>query len=401
MRLTSVHFGMPLPLNRVSQHRNVALRLYRTLLRTSLHLEAPGLDKRARIKLLQEIRISFRKQKNLNSPSQCRAFFERGCNWNETFCKWHQVSEQEVEEDERYFTFLRKVYPDLWEKKYSDKKLASLNAIDKLILEDARNHKLEENIIQDRKYKRKVDSWIKMYIKRRQVAGLIPRKSKLDQTYVENILRSKVLYDIQKKVLERVAEKLRKPSTAGLKTVSGTSNDIFVIMTPWNARLFTEKYNFIYNQRKKHDMNVLERSNLNHYKEKWLPLYKSEMQWEAQMNGIKNNHELERLSSEWNEIFTSWSKRISDTSKKIENDTKNYNRRQFCLFQKLKPRFDILYSASQYNMKRLQRVIKAKQIGPYTDIVGDNLGKLMKAHYFKDPCQKEDHKTWGPGKTPS
>ena len=166
-------------------------------------------------------------------------------------------------------------------------------------------------------------------------------------------------------------------------------------MTPWNARLFTEKYNFIYKQRKRHDMNVLDQNSLNHYTEKWLPLYESELQWEARMAGKKEKHDFEELSSEWHEVFNSWDKRISDASNKIEDDTKDYNRRQYCLYQKLKPKFDILYSASQYNMKRLERVIKAKQVGAYTDIVGDNLGELMKAHYFRDPCQKSRSQMWG------
>ncbi|KAF6007140.1 hypothetical protein HII12_004659 [Brettanomyces bruxellensis] len=333
---------MPLPLSNVKQHGNVVLQLYRAILRTSLHLEAPGFDKIAKLKLLREIRIAFRKQKNMNSSFQSKTLLKRGYYWNETFCKWYQCTAQKIETDKNYSTFLKKVNPTLWKQKFSDKKLASLSDIDRLIREDALNHVLDNDAIEDRKYKRKVDSWIKMYIKRRQVAGLIPSKSKLDSTYVNNILKS-------------------KPSTAGLKTVSGTSNNIFVIMTPWNARLFTEKYNFIYKQRKRHDM----------------------------------NHDFEELSSEWHEVFNSWNKRISDASNKIEDDTKDYNRRQYCLYQKLKPKFDILYSASQFNMKRLERVIKAKQVGAYTDIVGDNLGELMKAHYFRDPCQKSRSQMWG------
>lgn len=386
---------MPLPLSNVKQHGNVVLQLYRAILRTSLHLEAPGFDKIAKLKLLREIRIAFRKQKNMNSSFQSKTLLKRGYYWNETFCKWYQCTAQKIETDKNYSTFLKKVNPTLWKQKFSDKKLASLSDIDRLIREDALNHVLDNDAIEDRKYKRKVDSWIKMYIKRRQAAGLIPSKSKLDSTYVNNILKSKVLFDMRRKVLVRVAEKLQKPSTAGLKTVSGTSNNIFVIMTPWNARLFTEKYNFIYKQRKRHDMNVLDQNSLKHYTEKWLPLYESELQWEARMAGEKKKHDFEELSSEWHEVFNSWNKRISDTSNKIEDDTKDYNRRQYCLFQKLKPKFDILYSASQFNMKRLERVIKAKQVGAYTDIVGDNLGELMKAHYFRDPCQKSRSQMWG------
>ncbi|VEU21247.1 DEKNAAC102157 [Brettanomyces naardenensis] len=362
-----------LPFSQISQHRQTVLRVYRTIIKNALHLDLPSFDDRSRARLIGQIRRSFRRQKDVNNSLVCQRLLLQAVEWNETLCRWYDADN--VTEDPKYKELLKKVNP----KEVEQTPAVGRDELSELIQANKAENTPTATDLKRQRQKRQLDSWIKLYIRRRQEIGLIPKKSKLDQRYIDEILKSKVLYDRREKVLQRVASKLRRPSTAGLKCANGTYNYIYVMFTPWNSRVVTEKGNFIYKQRKKHDKYLLDVLEFQDYKEKWQPLYEEEAKWESAMSGTRDD---------WGDIFKWYEKHLSDVSKSIEMDTINYNKRQYCYFQKLKPEFDRLLEDSRSNMHRLLKVIKAKQIGPYTDIAeGEDLGKLMKEHYFRDPSE--------------
>ncbi|QPG75787.1 hypothetical protein FOA43_003148 [Brettanomyces nanus] len=362
------------------EHRDVVLKVYRALLKNALHLELPLVDYKGRANLLDRVRKSFRKQKQVNNSLVCQELLRDAMEWNNIFYQWYE--EKPSDTDPKYLQLVRAVHP----KKVEDE--VELHGISLLIQNDKKQSIPSEEEILSKIRERKLNSWIKLYIERRQEKNLLPRKTKLDAKYVKEILKSKVLYERRKKILYRVSAKLHRPSTAGLKCVNGTFNDITVIYTPWNSRVFTEKGNFIYKQRKRHDQYLLDLLDYEEYRKKWINVYKDEMEWEDTVEQLRGGYP--RKDRSWMELFQWYEDYLSAISRDIERDTITYNKRQYCYYEKLKPQFEEMYADSKKNMKRLMEVVKRNEVGPYTDAVGEDLGQIMKEHGFKDPSDQEN-----------
>lgn len=374
------------PFSQLRSHNEVVWKLYRALLRNSLHIPSDCLDEKSKINLLRFIRTSFRKQKHINNALTCQGLLHKGINWNEFICKIYVQNESTLKKNQKYSTLMKEVNPKAWKAGQMNERVNNLD-LNTLLGIEKKNSTIPEDEYMTKKGETRVASWTKQYIQRHQKVNLIPRKSELDPVYIDKVLKSKVLYDRRKKVLERIAAKLRRPSTAGLKKVNGTFHDIYIINTPWNSKLFTERKNFIYDQRKKYDEYLLEIQAFTDYKERWLKLYLEEMIWEARLGNTKPDES-------WLDIFKCYKHYLDEKTKMIEEETINYNKRQYCYYQKLKPLFNGLNKAAKYNMHHLIKTINLKQVGPYTDVIGLNLGYLMKSHHFKDPSNVSNIKKW-------
>lgn len=419
---------MAQPFSIIRQHREIVLGIYRNIIRNAVNLPSElGIDKQ---RLVFQVQFKFRKSKSILNSITCQDAIKDAITLNQQivncFSKNHEASLQEL-----------KIFTGQLKKSEIRSKLESLESdnesticsadllINDLIKSEKPNHHANLEEIETNRQKTRLKGWISYYIKNRQKNGLLPYKSKLDSKYIEEIVKPQVLYDRQIRQMKKLREKFGKPSTARLRPILGTIHPLIVINTPWNEMLKTQKNigGFLNNQRKTFDQTQMDKINFDNYMNKNLWIYQEELKWEYNLsqrfppsgkvfvkgdknvrgdnnmkaiskknNNNNNNNAIldSELRDQWYWLFDYTHQLIQDKFYEIESGTKNFNKRQYAIFDKVKDRFNKFFNDSKKNFERLDKIVKNDDNynGPFSSSINDNdndknLGKLMNQHGFK------------------
>ncbi|KAH3660626.1 hypothetical protein OGATHE_004958 [Ogataea polymorpha] len=232
---------------------------------------------------------------------------------------------------------------------------------------------------EEKKQRRQLASWMKLYIERRQKSHTLPWKAELDPKYVENVLKSKMLYERAEKAVRRLAEKYSRSSTARVKSVTGTMNRLSVISTPWNKNIHVTGRRGIFLQRNSHQQYIDELNQMRNWEREWLFWLQKEQEWENLVTG-KNG-------KDWFLPIKSYKRDLASRGREVEEKTFWHNKMHYAYFDKLKPEFDEMWLKSGNNLARMRQFMVLEQMGPFTDCVDGSLGKLMREHGFRSPTR--------------
>ncbi|GMG09546.1 hypothetical protein B5S30_g4450 [[Candida] boidinii] len=414
---------MAQPFSTIRQHRETVLGIYRNIIKNALNLPNElGIDKQ---KLVFQVQFKFRKSVGILNSITCQNAINDAIRLNQEIVNCYKNNELSLRELKIFTGQLKKseIQNKGAESVEDDKEGIICSAdllINDLIKSEKANHYANLEEIETNRQRTRLKGWISYYIKNRQRNGLLPYKSKLDPKYIEEIVKPQVLYDRQIRQMKKLREKFGKPSTARLHPILGTIHPLIVINTPWNEMLKTQKNigGFLNKQRKTFDQTQMEKINFDNYMNKNLWIYQEELKWEYNLSqtlsesgkapvklnkGVKsdnkkaigkhNNNDAisdSELRDEWYWLFDYTHQLIQDKFYEIESDTKNFNKRQYAIFDNVKDRFDKFFSDSKKNFERLDKIVKNDDtyIGPFSSSINDNdngikLGKLMHQHGFK------------------
>ncbi|KAH3668657.1 hypothetical protein OGAPHI_002411 [Ogataea philodendri] len=339
-------------------HRQTVFYLYRLLLRNTLRCQ--NLDESTREHWIARIQRRFRNQIKNDDILQVQHQINEALSHNEKLLAANEGDQTCLDElVTRAGTHKKPKLPD------------SLT-LRKVVNREVAARALEQEIARE---KRQLASWMKTYIEKQQQRNALPSKSELDPKYVNTILRSKVLYERAKRDFRILDEKYSRPSTARVKSVTGTLNSLSVISTPWNEHIHVTGRRGIYLQRTRHQEYVDELNKYKDWERMWKQWHEREQEWEDLVTGKKGH--------EWLIVGNEWKKNLTARGIQVEEDTMFHNKLSQVLFKKMKPEFDEIWTKSGNNLKRLKKVLVAEGIGPYTDVVDESLGSLMRQHGFK------------------
>ncbi|OUM55492.1 hypothetical protein BVG19_g5038 [[Candida] boidinii] len=414
---------MTQPFSTIRQHRETVLGIYRNIIKNALNLPNElGIDKQ---KLVFQVQFKFRKSVGILNSITCQNAINDAIRLNQEIVNCYKNNELSLRELKIFTGQLKK--SEIQNKgaesveDYKEGIICSADLlINDLIKSEKANHYANLEEIATNRQRTKLKGWISYYIKNRQRNGLFPYKSKLDPKYIEEIVKPQVLYDRQIRQMKKLREKFGKPSTARLHPILGTIHPLIVINTPWNEMLKTQKNigGFLNKQRKTFDQTQMEKINFDNYMNKNLWIYQEELKWEYNISqalsesgkapvklnkGVKSDNKKtigkhnnndpildSELRDEWYWLFDYTHQLIQDKFYEIESDTKNFNKRQYAIFDNVKDRFDKFFSDSKKNFERLDKIVKNDDtyIGPFSSSINDNdndikLGKLMHQHGFK------------------
>lgn len=308
-------------------HREAVLSLYRTCLRNALRQD---------VETVHEVRTLFRKRKHVQSSLVLqKLLLQRNV-------KVKPVKATEITEvDEKPINiptplnFKRKKRNPFF-KNFSDEEIeefTNTKYIDTL-------PPLEKPTVDSRWYYSSKYQW--------QI------KSKLNKSYMRNILPSLIQYAKQQYKLDKLSAKLAKPPTHKLRRINGTVNWLYVINTPWNRNLRFTDLSFIQKIRNRYDDLIIQQQLTTAYKDKYS-----------------------------DPDFANYEQHLHDQLQELQQESIDFCKRQGIIFNKIKPEFDKMHKHSQHNLKQLQHEIKVRGIGPYTDIVEPNLTLMCRKYGFR------------------
>lgn len=353
---------MVLPLSKVEGHRRLVLDLYRTVIRNALHVPIPIKDK---TQLVVKIRKRFRTQSLNSNGIQIKSNVIDGNHLNDLIVDCYKEKTLNIE-------LGKFINPNFYYSTPSTFKNDNIKT-EKRINKNNNNYKtqLTPN---------------KIYLK---TLELRPYKTKLDSKYVNEILPSIISFNQQMAYLKKLRVKLQKNSSgAKLRKINGTSNNIFIINTPWNGDLKTESGRWISQIRKEYDESITDFNLLNSQREKYQRWSEWESKWDSlifkdEFNKIKGKKELD--DNNWFWCFKESDSIIKKRIDKVNNKVNIFNIKQGIILKDLKPNFDLNHLKSRKNIERLFELIDELQIGAFSDIsLKLNLGKLIEEHQFRN-----------------
>ncbi|GME72790.1 unnamed protein product [Ambrosiozyma monospora] len=229
----------------------------------------------------------------------------------------------------------------------------------------------------------------------------IPRKSALDPTYLNTILLSKTIHDKRLKYINRLKQKLSRPSSAKLAV---SSNYACLVRTPWNETLRFKGEGLVFGyaereiERAARGLNECEG-----YSGKWKELVAMERKWEKLIarNGVDGEDGKGKVckgksedgkGGDWEFVFREPVKQLEEQKRRAVKQKEQFNKKLRCIYDKLKPVFDSMFVNSRVNFQRLLIELQLHYGGGegsvYLDVVGEgDLGELLKKHGFADPLK--------------
>ncbi|KAG7884824.1 hypothetical protein KL938_001081 [Ogataea parapolymorpha] len=348
-----------LPISANTEHRKAVFSLYRLILRNTLRCQ--NLKDSLKLKWLAKLQQLFRGRAKLENAFQIQSALDEAIKYNE---KLRGLSNGDQ-------TCFREIISRLQHNKRPRSSLVVLQQIVK-----AEVPKVDP---EEKKQRRQLASWMKLYIERRQKLHTLPRKAALDPKYVENVLKSKMLYERAEKAVRRLAEKYSRPSTARVKSVTGTMNRLSVISTPWNKNIHVTGRRGVFLQRDSHQQYIDELNQMRNWEREWMFWLQKEQEWENLVTG-KNG-------KDWFLPIKRYKRDLAGRGKEVEEKTFWHNKMHYAYFEKLKPEFDEMWLKSGNNLARMRQFMVLEQMGPFTDCVDGSLGKLMREHGFRSPTR--------------
>ncbi|KAG7889234.1 hypothetical protein KL936_002808 [Ogataea polymorpha] len=348
-----------LPISANTEHRKAVFSLYRLILRNTLRCQ--NLKDTLKLKWIAKLQQEFRGRAKLENAFQIQSALDEAIKYNENLRGLSNGDQ----------TCFRELISRLQHNKSPRSSLAVLQQI-----VEAEAPKMDP---EEKKQRRQLASWMKLYIERRQKSHTLPWKAELDPKYVENVLKSKMLYERAEKAVRRLAEKYSRSSTARVKSVTGTMNRLSVISTPWNQNIHVTGRRGIFLQRNSHQQYIDELNQMRNWEREWLFWLQKEQEWENLVTG-KNG-------KDWFLPIKSYKRDLASRGREVEEKTFWHNKMHYAYFDKLKPEFDEMWLKSGNNLARMRQFMVLEQMGPFTDCVDGSLGKLMREHGFRSPTR--------------
>ncbi|KAG7880438.1 hypothetical protein KL937_002000 [Ogataea polymorpha] len=348
-----------LPISANTEHRKAVFSLYRLILRNTLRCQ--NLKDTLKLKWIAKLQQLFRGRAKLENAFQIQSALDEAIKYNENLRGLSNGDQ----------TCFRELISRLQHNKSPRSSLAVLQQI-----VEAEAPKMDP---EEKKQRRQLASWMKLYIERRQKSHTLPWKAELDPKYVENVLKSKMLYERAEKAVRRLAEKYSRSSTARVKSVTGTMNRLSVISTPWNQNIHVTGRRGIFLQRNSHQQYIDELNQMRNWEREWLFWLQKEQEWENLVTG-KNG-------KDWFLPIKSYKRDLASRGREVEEKTFWHNKMHYAYFDKLKPEFDEMWLKSGNNLARMRQFMVLEQMGPFTDCVDGSLGKLMREHGFRSPTR--------------
>ncbi|KAG7706151.1 hypothetical protein KL914_003046 [Ogataea haglerorum] len=348
-----------LPISSNTAHRTAVFSLYRLILRNTLRCQ--NLNDTLKLKWISKLQRLFRGRAKLESAFQIQSALDEAIRYNEKITGLSNG-------DQNCF---REIISRLQHNKSPRSSLAVLQQI-----AEAEAPKVDQ---EEKKQRRQLASWMKLYIERRQKSHTLPRKAALDPKYVDTVLKSRMLYERAEKAVKRLAQKYSRPSTARVKSVTGTMNRLSVISTPWNENIHVTGRRGVFLQRNRHQQYIDELNQMRNWEREWMFWLEKEQEWENLVSG-KN-------ADDWLLPVEDYKRDLATRGREVEEKTFWHNKMHYAYFEKLKPEFDEMWLKSGHNLARMRQVMVLEQMGPFTDCVDGSLGKLMREHGFRSPTR--------------
>ncbi|KAG7691495.1 hypothetical protein KL915_005242 [Ogataea haglerorum] len=348
-----------LPISSNTAHRTAVFSLYRLILRNTLRCQ--NLNDTLKLKWISKLQRLFRGRAKLESAFQIQSALDEAIKYNEKITGLSNG-------DQNCF---REIISRLQHNKGPRSSLAVLQQI-----AEAEAPKVDQ---EEKKQRRQLASWMKLYIERRQKSHTLPRKAALDPKYVDTVLKSRMLYERAEKAVKRLAQKYSRPSTARVKSVTGTMNRLSVISTPWNENIHVTGRRGVFLQRNRHQQYIDELNQMRNWEREWMFWLEKEQEWENLVSG-KN-------ADDWLLPVEDYKRDLATRGREVEEKTFWHNKMHYAYFEKLKPEFDEMWLKSGHNLARMRQVMVLEQMGPFTDCVDGSLGKLMREHGFRSPTR--------------
>lgn len=379
---------MPLPVSTHPIHRNLVLNLYRRIIQNALNLPMSNIENHQF--LLNKIRKKFRTNSNFTNSLQIQNCLRDGVSFNNRlvnaydnialldslFLTPKKQLEEKTTEPNLTLSSSTPTPPSISNKIRKNPDYSELTDDEILEFRSTREFDLPDST-------KLLLPNIKIHAEWYLNSESYPKiKDKLNKRYLHNILPSAIAHKKHLFYLNRLKKKLSSGPTHKLKRISGTGHWIYVINTPWNKNLRTENFKFIYDIRKKYDNYILKTQEFENYKSKHLKLSDYEKNWEILINLDNTSND-----SDYSWIYETSEKSLKLEKYQIEKAVVDFCKRQGLIYKKIKPLFDEFHNTSTHNMELLNNHIENSQVGPFSDIVDNGLGNILKTYGFRDPLE--------------
>lgn len=387
---TGPRLNMVLHFSRLAQHTEVVCRLYRTLLRNTIHLGK--LELKDHVKLVSKIRQRFRTNASTYSPTVAQKLMKDAVKLNDMIVDSYN-SDTSVQALLSWISPANPAAPRAApaatpppvSKKHrknpdysmlSEDEIAEFRQTKELPLPESTQLLLPSIHIHAR--------W---YFNTNEYP---PLKSKLDKRYMRTVFPSLIAHGKQLYYMNRLVSKLMKPPSHKMKRISGTGHWIYVINTPWNRDLRTEDFRFLGSTRKKYDELIIKIQECEHFRKRYEHVAVQEDKWEKLMG---MNSATKASTDDWTWLYTEAEAVLNAEKTQLEQEVIQFCKRQGIIYEKIKPIFDEMHIHSKTNSEIMQKEVEIKEMGPYTDVLDGGLGLLLKKYGFRDPIESKYSKT--------
>ena len=189
-------------------------------------------------------------------------------------------------------------------------------------------------------------------------------KGKFNQNYLDNVLSSAINDEKCLYKLKRITSKLSNPPTHKLRRITGTSNWLYVIKTPWNRDLRTENFKMLGDLRKRYDEIMVQLQQCN-------------------SENDKNRYDTNDDDSKW--LVETAQNQLKNEKNKIEQQVIQFCKRQGVIYDKIKPEFDKLHIQAKDNISLLHKELSNETTSPgtYTDVIDGGIKGLLTKYGFR------------------
>jgi hypothetical protein len=396
---------MPVHFANLPEHRYIVLKLYRALVRNTLHLPATSIasinsDIDLPVEILNKVRCSFRNAQRSANSLLVQTQLHRALDFNNALIR---VYEGDLSELLKLLPAKCKPKP----KTREEERIPQQVVVERAKNENSISNKVRKNPAYSNLSNEEIAEFrntrhfslpkdtecilpnIKIHARwyfQSHDYPLLKSEMRLGKQYMKYILPSLITHGKQRYALDKLETKLSNPPSHKLRRISGTGNWLYLINTPWNRDLRTEDFRFIGDTRKAYDELVLKLQSCEAYRRRYENLAHEEARWEQLISGGKGKKNI--IAEDWLWACETAEKLFHSEKMEIESSVVQFNKRQGVIYSKIKPEFDAMHQHAVENMKLMQQDIKTLQLGPYTDISDGGLGSLFKKYGFRDPMRK-------------
>ncbi|ODV95000.1 hypothetical protein PACTADRAFT_50836 [Pachysolen tannophilus NRRL Y-2460] len=365
---------MVLPLRESAMHKAAVLVLYRTLLRHSIHLPSTINEE-----ILYIVRKEFKANRNLKSSFHIYDNLRNCYDFEKLLFEYHT----ELDKDASYsrISEVMKKYHKI----YQDRK-DIINVKKRPSINEANPNYMKDSKDLDLKFKshQKLKSYLDNYLNQLKLDLKIPKKSKLDDTYISKILVLKTLALKTSKIFNRF-EKLfgenSKPYEIKVISSRSVSTPIITLKAPWGM-VGKDSGKFIHKKVQKHMQIVESIQATEKFKIEFFNYYQWEDIWEETLrrNDFKSFSEEEENYSkikftDFLEPFPSFF--YKESAKNLE-EINNHNKLMILLKDKV-----------QIEVNEYHR-LKKENFAKLVEFIDQNNDSILKTNVFNN-FNKEYH----------
>ncbi|CDK29179.1 unnamed protein product [Kuraishia capsulata CBS 1993] len=356
-------------------HKDSILSIYRSLLRASIHINeiCPKVEQ---LQCISKVREEFRRfSKDKSSWRTRKRLIDAGIIDRELLGAFEQSRDVSEYVNTKLSEVLYHQPPPPPPRKLHD------------------NHQEPEDWEEARKrhQKTKLAGYVVCQMKKDQSKHILSHKSKLDRKWMDQVYTSRALFARANTRLGRVKRAVNRPFRFIYKGVHTARGRILFAKTPWGKLLYHDTRNFIA-FRRHYERLIAEKPQMEQYSAEYEEMYSFEANWEGLLKTSLGPHYVseESLMGVEPSNSVSWPETLPRYRAEVERLTQyhnmrmsEHNRKQLLYTSKILPDYKGQLQAKARLLRRIMNTTKDRKIGPYTDMAGESLSKLLNDNYMK------------------